>query len=374
MSESAFDVAIVGGGIVGAACAMECAAAGMKVVVLESDAVGSGATAAGMGHIVVMDDSDAQFALTRYSQELWRAMVAELPPDVEFVAAGTLWVAADEEEMAEVRRKHAYYGARDVPTEILDAQALRSAEPNLRADLAGALRVPEDAVVYPPCAARYFLERARQRGAEARVGARATEISGKGVRLSDGSFVSAGLTVNAAGAWSPELTPGLEVRKRKGHLVITDRYPSFVRHQIVELGYLKSAHSLTADSVAFNVQPRKTGQLLIGSSRQFGAEHKDVDAHMVVRMLQRACEYMPGLAALSSIRVWTGFRAATPDKLPLIGPSATDPQLWLATGHEGLGITTSLATAKLLVDQIQGRRPAIPVDPYLPTREPAHAH
>src|SRR5512146_2601971 len=160
MSERAFDVAIVGGGIVGAACAMECAAAGMKVVVLESDAVGSGATAAGMGHIVVMDDSDAQFALTRYSQELWRAMVAELPPDVEFVAAGTLWVAADEEEMAEVRRKHAYYGARDVPTEILDAQALRSAEPNLRADLAGALRVPEDAVVYPPCAARYFLERA----------------------------------------------------------------------------------------------------------------------------------------------------------------------------------------------------------------------
>ena len=374
MTRRTCDVAIVGGGIVGAACAMECARAGMKVLVIEGDAVGSGATAAGMGHIVVMDDSEAQFALTRYSQQLWREMVAQLPPDVEYVSAGTLWVAADEEEMAEVRRKHAYYGERGVPTEILDDAALRAAEPNLRPDLAGALRVPEDAVVYPPCAARYFLEQAKARGTEVRVGVRAVSLSGDSAKLSDGSTVRAGMTINAAGAWSPELTPGLEVKKRKGHLVITDRYPGYVQHQIVELGYLKSAHSLTADSVAFNVQPRKTGQLLIGSSRQYGAEHKEVDNHMVRRMLQRACEYMPGLASLSSIRIWTGFRAATPDKLPLIGPSAIDPRLWLATGHEGLGITTSLATAKLLVGQIANREPAIPIEPYLPTRAPAHAH
>ena len=119
------DVVIVGGGIVGAACAMECAAAGMKVLVIEGDAVGSGATAAGMGHVVVMDDSEAQFALTRYSQQLWRGMIQDLPPDVEYESCGTIWVAADEEEMAEVRRKHQFYGERGVPTEILDAQALR---------------------------------------------------------------------------------------------------------------------------------------------------------------------------------------------------------------------------------------------------------
>ena len=130
-----------------------------------------------------------------------------------------------------------------------------------------------------------------------------------------GQRLSAGIAVNATGAWAPELTPGIEVRKRKGHLVITDRYPGWVRHQLVELGYLKSAHSISTDSVAFNVQPRKTGQLLIGSSRQYGAEHSSVDTHMLVRMLQRAREYMPGLAGLSAIRTWTGFRAATPDKL-----------------------------------------------------------
>jgi glycine/D-amino acid oxidase-like deaminating enzyme len=134
------------------------------------------------------------------------------------------------------------------------------------------------------------------------------------------------------------------------------------------LGYLKSAHSTTGDSVAFYVQPRKTGQVLIGSSRQYDIEDKQVDSPILLRMLKRAEEYMPGLAKMSTIRVWTGFRAATPDKLPLIGPWPGDSTVFLATGHEGLGITTSLATARILVDQITGRKAAIPVEPYLPSR------
>jgi D-hydroxyproline dehydrogenase subunit beta len=92
-------------------------------------------------------------------------------------------------------------------------------------------------------------------------------------------------------------------------------------------------------------------------------------------MLQRAQEYMPGLGRMSSIRAWTGFRAATPDKLPLIGPWPGDPSIYLATGHEGLGITTSLATARLLVNQLAGVGSAISVAPYLPSRAVSeHAH
>jgi glycine/D-amino acid oxidase-like deaminating enzyme len=125
---------------------------------------------------------------------------------------------------------------------------------------------------------------------------------------------------------------------------------------------------VSADSVAFNVQPRKNGQMLIGSSRQFGAEHKEVDQEIMQRMLQRAQEYLPALAQTSAIRAWTGFRAATPDKLPLIGPWPADPSIYLATGHEGLGIATSLGTARLLADQLAGKRSAIAIEPYLPSR------
>jgi D-hydroxyproline dehydrogenase subunit beta len=368
MRNTAYDVAVVGAGIVGAACTDEFARRGLRVVVIGEDIVGSGATAAGMGHIVVMDDSDAQFALTRYSQQLWQGLRPELPDDVEYEQCGTIWVAADEEEMIEVQRKRAYYGERGVPTEVLDTKALQRLEPKLRSGMAGGLLVPQDGVLYPPCAALFLMERAQTRGAKLILGVRVAQIGDGRLGLTDGTEIAAEIIVNAAGASAADVTPGLEIKKRKGHLVITDRYPGFVRHQLVELGYLKSAHCMSGDSVAFNVQPRRTGQVLIGSSRQYGAEHKQVDHSMLVRMLQRAQEYLPGLSQMSAVRTWTGFRAATPDKLPLIGQWSGDKSVFLATGHEGLGITTSLGTARLLADQISGTKPEIPVEPYLPSR------
>jgi D-hydroxyproline dehydrogenase subunit beta len=364
----AYDAVILGAGIVGAACADEFARRGLRVAVVDRDFVGSGATAAGMGHIVVMDDSEAQFALTRYSQRMWQELRPELPDDVEYDECGTIWVAADEEELIEVRRKRDYYGALGVPTEVLDPRRLKHLEPNLRDGMAGGLLVPEDGVLYPPCAAGFLMKRAQERGADLRLSVSVAEIGQGRVLLNDGREFSAEIIVNAAGASAAELTPGIAVMKRKGHLVITDRYPGFLRHQLVELGYLKSAHSVSSDSVAFNVQPRRTGQILIGSSRQFGADGKEVDGNILNRMLRRAQQFMPGLGTMSAVRTWTGFRAATPDKLPLIGPWPRDKSLFLATGHEGLGITTSLGTARLLVDQVTGAKSAIPIEPYLPSR------
>jgi D-hydroxyproline dehydrogenase subunit beta len=359
MSETC-DAIVIGAGIVGAAAAAALAAGGLHVTIVESAIVGGGATAAGMGHIVVMDDSEAQFALTRYSRDLWDAMAP--PASVEFERCGTLWIAAGDEEMAEVRRKAALYASRGVAARILDAQALAEAEPNLRRGLAGALLVPHDIVIYAPCAARWLIEESR---ASLRRGA-VVEICEDGVLLKDGTRLSAGLTICAAGTWATALMPELDMRRRKGHLAITDRYPGFVRHQLVELGYLKSAHGSADESVAFNLQPRATGQVLIGSSRQFGVEHDGIDSPVLARMLARAVEYMPALAKLSVIRTWTGFRAATPDKLPIIGACPHRTNVYLATGHEGLGITTSLGTAQLLADLILGRTPAIDPTPYQP--------
>lgn len=364
---SSYDAIILGAGIVGAACALECARGGMRVAVVEGDVVGGGATAAGMGHIVIMDDSMAQLELTRYSQLLWAELAPELPEDTEYETTGTIWVAADQQEMEEVYRKQAVYGQQGIVTKVLDQPALRKMEPNLHPGLAGGLLVPSDAVLYPPCAARYLLEQAVRHNAVI-VPKKAARIGNGRVELNDGAILESQHIVNATGTAASELTADLPMRKRKGHLVITDRAPGFVRHQLVELGYLRSAGSSTADSVAFNVQPRKTGQMLIGSSRQYDADHKEVDRSMLVRMLQRVQQYLPGIADLSVIRTWTGFRASTPDKLPLIGPYSDDPTIFLATGHEGLGITTSLATAKLLMNHFTGSRSAIPLEPYLPSR------
>jgi D-hydroxyproline dehydrogenase subunit beta len=366
-SESTYDVVVIGAGIVGAACAYFLMKEGLRVAVLERGIVGGGATAAAMGHLVAMDDSPAQLALTKLSLQLWKELEEQLPASAEYQQTGTLWIASDDEEMAEVRRKYELYRSVSLASEVLDTTALAEAEPKLRRPLAGALRVLGDGVIQPPAAAQFLLRGLRERGALF-TDCNVVSIEGSTVLLGDRTRVSAGHIVNAAGCAAPDLTPGIVMRNRKGHLILTDRYPGFLRHQVVELGYLKSAHSVTADSVAFNLQPRATGQVLIGSSRQYDDENAAVNHDIVRRIMERACEYMPEVATLSTLRIWTGFRAATPDQLPLIGPSPENPKVLLATGHEGLGITTSTGTGRLIADMILQQESPIPQEPYLPSR------
>ncbi len=368
------DAVVIGAGIVGACCAWALARAGVRVQIIERGAIGGGATAEGMGHLVVMDDCEAEFELTRRSRARWLELADQLSAPCEFRQFGTIWVAADEEEFDAVRRKAVWYGERGVATEILDQHSLAEAEPNLRPGLTGGLLVPEDAVIYAPAAASWFVERALESGAILRNG-HVTKLEPRGAHLANGEIIAFGTAIVANGCAALQLFPELPLRPRKGHLAITDRYPGFVHHQLVELGYLKSAHGSANESVAFNAQPRPTGQVLLGSSRQFDNHTAQIDWPILDRMLCRSLDYMPALRPLSVIRTWTGFRAATPDRLPLIGPHRAE-NILLATGHEGLGITTSLATGELIAAMVLGTEPPLSPDPFLPARyalEHAHA-
>ena len=88
---AALDVAIVGGGIVGCACARAATRAGLRVALFEAQRIGAGATAAGMGHLVTIDDDPAEFALARLSMQLWREWSGWHA--IERRATGTLWLA-----------------------------------------------------------------------------------------------------------------------------------------------------------------------------------------------------------------------------------------------------------------------------------------
>jgi D-hydroxyproline dehydrogenase subunit beta len=367
------EVLIVGAGIVGAACAAELAAGGMRVEVLERNGIGGGATAAGMGHIVVMNDSPAEFALSAWSRELWLALAPQLRERDAFARCGTLWVAADEEEWQAARAMHEAFVARGVAAQLLDSAALRACEPALAPDMAGGLRIEHDSIVYAPTVAEWLLTQSPAAGnIRVRLETEVAAADAHGVTLANGERITAAHVIVANGIAARRLVPSLPLQPKKGHLLITDRYPGLIQHQLLELGYIKSAHHATGTSVAFNAQPRPTGQLLIGSSRQFDTTDPAVEMSVLAQMLQRAARYLPALPTLNGIRAWTGFRAATPDGLPLIGRMGRmgdmAPGLWLAVGHEGLGVTTSLATAKLLAAQITGDAAQIPLEPYLPQR------
>lgn len=367
MANEHADAIVIGAGIVGAACARELARAGLRVTVLDSSFAGGGTTAAAMGHLVAMDDSPAQLALTAESVRLWHELRPALGAAVEYDACGTIWVAEDAEQMAALEAKGETYRQHGLESHVVTASQLHSLEPNLRSGLAGGLVVSGDAVLYPPRAALALLDDACAHGASVRERHRALEILPRGVRTTTGTL-HADVVVNAAGAQGATLTPALPIVPRKGHLAITDRAAGFCRHQLVEVGYLASAHRMTNESVAFNVQPRTTGQVLIGSSRELVGWQEGVNRGILRRMLERAARFMPALARLTVVRTWTGFRPATPDKLPLIGRWGPVDGLWIAAGHEGLGITTSLGTAKLLADLMIGRTPSLDAAAFSPTR------
>lgn len=362
---TAFDLIVVGAGIVGACCADLAVSTGLRVAIVEADVVGGGATAASMGHLVAMDDDPAELALAHYSQTLWDAF--EPLPEAEFSRCGTLWVAAGDDELAAVAGKIARLAAAGIQAEAVDAAQLRVLEPGLAHHLAGGMLVAREAVVYPPRVAAWRIGRAVAAGATLLRGRRVAALLPGGVRLDDGSALH-GAVLLATGEATPTLAPELPMHVRRGHLAITDRYPGVLRHQVLELGYAASAHGDARTSVAFNVQPRPTGQLLVGSSREVGATAREIHPPVLRRMLERAFDYLPVLRGLQAIRVWTGFRPCTVDGHPYIGALPDRPGVWVATGHEGLGVTTAPGTAALLLDLIHGRRPAIDPSPYDPAR------
>lgn len=367
------DVAVIGAGVVGAAIADVLVRVGCRVLVIEEAFAGAGSTGAAMGHLVVMDDSVAQLRLCHLSRLRWGEWLAELPADCEADATGTLWLAAGEAELAAAAAKVARFRQEGVRAELLDPSALREAEPALREGLAGALRVPDDLVCYPPVVARALLDRAVAGGAVLHQPRRVTRITDGTIHFADGSTISAGAIVVAAGARSAELVPGLPVMPRRGHLCITDRVAIPVRHQLVELGYLDTAHAMGGASVAFNVQPRRTGQLLLGSSRELVGFDLRINRPLVARMLQRTASLVPALAGAPVSRTWVGFRPATPDALPLIGRWPALDRVWIASGHEGLGITMAPGTAELIAAGIVGTASPIDPAPFRPGRAmPGH--
>jgi len=370
-SQAGLDVAIVGGGIVGCACARAAARAGLRVAVFEAQRVGAGATAAGMGHLVTIDDDPAEFALARLSMRLWREWSGW--KSIERTDTGTLWLAETTAQRDAAHAKLARLLAAGLQAEWLEPEALHAAEPRLARDLAGALRVADDAVAYGPEMAARLAADVRAGGGRIEEMAPVAALRDDGLLLADGTRVAAGHVLLAAGCDSVRLWPAgapLALRPRKGQLAITDRYPGYLRHALVELGYIDAAHGDADESVAFNAQPRASGQVLLGSSRSYADTTPDIDAALLARMVRRARRFLPDVGALQMLRSWAGFRPATPDGRPVIGriPGSERGNQWVATGHEGLGLTTATGTASVWLDLLLDRTPSIDAAPYAPER------
>jgi D-hydroxyproline dehydrogenase subunit beta len=363
-----WDAIVVGAGVVGSASAWEIAQTGRSVLVLDAGEIASGTSCRAMGHIGIYDESEAQLALSCFARRCWDTVAERLAPAVEYVRRGSLWIAADASEQEEAARRGERLRARGIDARLLDRAELYAVEPNLRDGLAGGLQVPGDAVVDATEATRFFAEEARRLGAEFRTGTPVVGLEPEGVRLANGEMLCAGRLVVAAGWQTPRLLSDAPVRPRKGHIALTAALPGWVRHNLSVIGYMAETRPTAGDSISVVVQPRTSGRYLLGATRQFAGASTEVDPAVIRNLLAEVYALVPGLRGVPIERTWAGLRPAGPDSVPIIGPWPGHPSWIVATAHEGIGITTSLATGRLVAELVADEPPSIPLDPFSAAR------
>jgi glycine/D-amino acid oxidase-like deaminating enzyme len=361
------DVVVIGGGIVGAACAYYLCASGLEVHLVERRFPASGTSRACDGLILLWDKTPgAELALGQASAALWTELTESLNADFEYARNGTILLAEGDEGLVAGGSKAEAMRAIGVRAEVLDRSGLRSLEPNLAPNLAGGVFFPDDAQVDARRATLALLSAAQQEGLTLHANTEVIAIrrTTSGNRRVSGVVTGAGeiatsTIVCAAGVWSNDVArlAGIElpIRPRKGHILVTAGVPGLICHPLLEGGYVSTVQSAAEDlQVALVAEMTAGGTLLLGSSRQFAGFDRSVSLAVLQAIATRAVRFLPSLAKVGVIRSYAGLRPWSPDHLPLIGPLAAIPGFYLATGHEGAGIGLAPITGRLIGDWILG--------------------
>ncbi len=374
LQESA-DVCVVGGGVVGLALVRALARRGARVVLIERGETGAEASWAAGGMLAPQAEADAAdpfFELACASRDAYPAFAAELHAetgvDIELDRTGTLYLAFDGWEAAEIARRYEWQRGAGLAVEHLSGDEARALEPQLSTRVCAALRFPHDGQVE-----NRRLVAALKRAAEV-YGVRifehtevtAVRVVGEracGVETARGP-VNADAVVVACGAWSSllpfEFTPvsvaqdGIAPRVEpvRGQMLCFTARPPIVRHVVYgPRGYLV---------------PRRDGRLLAGSTSEHAGYEKAVTAAGLHAITTHALEIAPAVGALPFVDAWSGLRPRAATDWPVLGATAAVPNLFFATGHYRNGILLAPRTADLLAELIVTHNTPRALAPFTP--------
>lgn len=183
--------------------------------------------------------------------------------------------------------------------------------------------------------------------------------------------------VNAAGCWSPEIgrMTGVKipVASRKGNIMISEATTQICHQKVQEFGYMilkfgskaERDPELVKHGVAFTIEPSNEGHnVLVGSSRNFVDYNVDTDLEVIRVIAKRAIRFFPILKSVNFVRAYAGCRPFMPDHLPVISAVEEIPGLYIATGHEGDGISMAPMTGELIAEMVTGQKPSMDIAPY----------
>ena len=377
MTATGFDIAIVGGGVIGLTLARALLKTKARVAVIDAGAQTPPATNAAAGMLApsfeAADDSEALYALSAASLNMWPRFAAALEEEsgrfIDFRDDGTLGVAYDETLAAALAHDASIVRRRGGAAEMLTGDEARSMEPLLSETVAAALYAERDAQVDPRLtleALRILIEKEGAQYTAGRAVAARAERNGYALTLADANAartVEADAVVIASGAAAASLIDGLPsppVFPAKGEAVALKASGPALRRVVRAPGaYLC---------------PKAGGRLVIGATEYADRDDAGVDPEAVAGLVRDGARAAPVVSGYAEIERWSGLRPATPDRAPILGRDPRGPEnVFLALGHYRNGVLLAPATAEVLCDAILKREGGADIAPFRADRFEAAA-
>jgi glycine oxidase len=349
-----YDAVIVGGGIIGCSIAFQLAKRNLRVLVIEKERMISEASSAAAGMLGAQSEfsSDSpMISLALKSRAMFPQLAEELKEltriDIGLVQKGLIKLAFTESELCELQQQYQFWKTLDSSVRWLQQTELHELEPNVTAEVSGAMYIPNDGQVRADDLSFAFAKAASVSGAEIREYTEVVSFVTENDRVcgvvTKSEFIYADNVIVAAGAWSAKLLKetGIELQM----------YP--VKGEC--LSVITEQPLLQATVFAKNgcyIVPKRGNRLLIGATSMPNTFNKHVSVQGIYRLLERAQQIMPKLAEAKWEKTWAGIRPQTGDGLPYIGEHPIYKGLWMATGHYRNGIVLSPITGVLLADLI----------------------
>jgi D-hydroxyproline dehydrogenase subunit beta len=389
------DIVVVGGGIIGAACAFELADRGASVTLLEKDELAAGASGRNLGYLDTSKDP-VLAPLARRSLERY-AEISSNPPTPFFLddePIGTLAVTIEGDELEDLRGWAASAEAVGVRVERVDDR-VRELEPELSPDVLEAYLLHEGHRVDPLALTVCLGALARNAGATIRHHTPVRRLVARGDRvigvLTDDAVLGADEVVLAAGPWSPAIARplgvALPIAAARGWLVHAAPERPLFRHWIqsgarrllagrepatasepgeLRLSMREFAEAGETREVSPMIQPAPDGSVLTGTSREpsLAADPFDLDVPRIVAA--QAARLVPALADAPVLATWSGVRPVSPDERPMLG--RVRDGLFVATGHGSEGVILGAGSAEQVAALILGTEPPFPPAPFDPAR------
>jgi sarcosine oxidase subunit beta len=370
--QRACDVAIIGGGIVGASAALALRRMGFSVTLLERDRCGSRSSGVNYGGVRRQGRPLSQLALSQRAHEIWGRLPELIGTDGEYLRSGHLKIARSEADLASLEAYRERSRGFGMGLQMLSADMLRQHYPWLGARAVGGSFCPEDGHANPRLVSPAFARAALEMGANIREQTRVDSMvhDGRQFVLSSGTAlqVRSKFLLNCAGAWAGAVAAhfGEAVPMVSSHpvMAVTEPLPMFMNL------------SLGVEGGGIYARQAPRGNCVIGGSQGYALDEDRArpSREALSLVLQRTVELLPRLRHGHIIRSWSGTEGYLPDREPVVGPSSTTPGLFHGFGFAGAGFQIGPAVGEVLADLVQGGTTRTPIAAFSITRFTQYAN